>query len=121
LLVPAGLLGTVRDRDVLNRGPPGRSLRVEAHELVDFLRDGVGDRQTERSRFFGAYRVVVRPATARQRRGELLRLLVGHAVTGQDLYHGRTHLLERLAADVGEDEGLVVDLRDGLLLDDVED
>jgi hypothetical protein len=40
-----------------------------------------------------------------------------HTVSDQHLDHGRLYLVQRLASYVGEDQGLIVDLRDRFLLD----
>ena len=44
-------------------------------------------------------------------------LLLVHTVSDQHLDHGRLYLVQRLASYVGEDQGLIVDLRDRFLLD----
>jgi hypothetical protein len=90
-------------------------LRVERHQLEHAVRDLGADRKAELSRFLRGDRVVVGPGAGRQ----LLRQrfgLVRWKPPCEEPLGGHFDLVNRLAADIREDQRLVVDLGDGFLI-----
>ena len=82
--------------DVLYRRPAGARLRVKVHQLVNILRQLVADFQTQFFGFLIADGIIVRPLTAGQFFGQVVRGFVGILAAG-DLFDGGLDLRDGLA------------------------
>jgi hypothetical protein len=110
----------VGEGDVLDAGPLPLGLGVEVHELVDLEGHLRGYLEPQLPGLGHVNGVVVGPGALGEDVGHLLGLVLGHVLFEEVLHRG-LDLLEGLLGHVGQDQGLVVNLLNGLLLQDLED
>ena len=95
-------------------------LRIERHQFQDFLGHVRSNGQAHVAGLIGRDGIVVGPGARRQLRRYGRRAVLVHLV-GQQTFRECLDLRDGLTTDIGHDQGLVVDLGDRFLLDDLDE
>ncbi len=95
-------------------------LRKKSHEEIDFLGNLRGDGDVKPPKLFDRQWIIVREVPRGQKIGESPGLLLRHAL-GQKTGHPVGKLADGFFGDIGQDQGLVVDLVMAFALEDAQD